>query len=62
MKTLALLLQLIDQILTAIKLRKAQNERNELEADPNNWFAKHFGNGMPTSKDKTDKTDTGNNA
>ena len=62
MKTLEILLRLIDQLLTTIKLRKAQNERNELEASPDNWFAVHFGNGVPTSKDKTDKTNTGDNA
>lgn len=57
MKTLEILLRLIDELLTAIKFRKAQNERNELEQNPSAWFTKHFNGGLPPSKPTPDKTD-----
>ena len=57
MKSIEIILRLIDNLLTAIKFRKAQNERNELETDPYNWYVDHF-NGMQSPNDKTDKTDT----
>lgn len=56
MKTLELILRLLDEVLTAIKFRKAQNERNELAENPANWFATHFGYGVQSDKPKTDKT------
>lgn len=59
MKTLEIILRLLDELLTAIKLKKAQNERNDVEQNPDAWFRNHFG-GMPESKDKANKTDTSN--
>lgn len=56
MKSLEIILRLIDELLTAIKFRKAQNERNELEASPDNWFALHFGNGVQSKDGKANKT------
>lgn len=61
MKTLEILLRLIDGLLTAIKLRKAQNERNELAQNPANWFATHFGYGVQSDKHQTDKTISSDN-
>lgn len=60
MKSLEIILRLLDNLLTAIKLRKAQNERNELEQAPDNWFRTHFGYGVQSENDKTNKTDVGN--
>lgn len=59
MKSLEIILRLLDNLLTAIKLRKAQNERNELEQEPDNWFRTHFGYGVQSENDKTNKTNTG---
>jgi hypothetical protein len=55
MKSLEILLRLIDNLLTAIKFRKAQDERNELEADPYDWYVDHFNGGLPDTTDKADK-------
>ena len=60
MKTLEIILRLIDELLTAIKFKKVQNERNELEASPDNWFALHFGNGLQPKDDKANKTNPSN--
>lgn len=57
MKSIEIILRLIDNLLTAIKSRKAQNERNELEENPDDWFRNHF-NGLQSSNDKTDKANT----
>ena len=59
MKSLEIILRLLDNLLTAIKLRKAQNERNELEQAPDNWFRTHFGYGVQSKNDKANKPDTG---
>lgn len=59
MKSLEIILRLLDNLLTAIKLRKAQNERNELEQAPDNWFRTHFGYGVQSENDKANKTDVG---
>lgn len=59
MKSLEIILRLLDEFLTAIKFRKAQNKRNELEKAPDDWFRSHFGNGMQSKDDSTDKTNTG---
>jgi hypothetical protein len=57
MKTLEILLRLIDNLLTAIKYRKAQNERDKIEQSPFDWFSDGFnGNRVQQPKDKTDKT------
>ena len=57
MKALAIILQLIDELLAAIKYRKAQNERDKIEQSPFDWFSDGFGGGRVQSpKDKTDKT------
>lgn len=61
MKTLEILLRLLDNLLAAIKFRKAQNERNELEKNPANWFALHFGNGLQSKDDKANKANTSDN-
>lgn len=62
MKSLEIILRLLDNLLTAIKLRKAQNERNELEQEPDNWFRTHFGYGVQSENDKANKTNTGDTA
>lgn len=61
MKALTIILQLIDQILTAIKFRKDQNDREKLEADPAAFFTDHFGK-LPSKDGETNKTDLSNNA
>ena len=58
MKSLEIILRLIDNLLTAIKLRKAQNERNELEASPFTWYVDKFGGSLYPPDDKTNETDT----
>lgn len=62
MKTLEIILRLLDNLLAAIKFRKAQNERSELETSPDNWFALHFGDGMQSKNDKANKTNSSDNA
>lgn len=57
MKSLEILLRLIDNLLTAIKIRKNQNERNAVEQNPYNWYRSKFG-GMQQGNDKANKTDT----
>ena len=59
MKSLEIILRLLDEFLTAIKFRKAQNERNELEKAPDDWFRTHFGYGVQSKDDSTDKTNAG---
>jgi len=61
MKTLEILLRLIDSLLTAIKFRKAQNECDELSENPANWFATHFGYGVQSDKRKADKAISSDN-
>lgn len=58
MKTLEILLRLIDQLLAAIAFKKAQNERDKLEENPAGWFNGHFGGGVSSTTDTSDKTDT----
>jgi len=63
MKVVEIILRLLDEILTAIKGRKAQNERTKLEQTPDNWFRDHFGSGVQSvDAGKTDKADTGDKA
>lgn len=57
MKSLEILLRLIDQLLTAIRLRKNQNERNSVEQNPDAWFRNHFG-GLQSKDDKANKANT----
>jgi len=61
MKTLEIILRLLDELLTAIKFRKAQNERDKLEDNPANWFTNHFNVGLSDTSNKTDKASTSNN-
>lgn len=61
MKTLEILLRLIDKLLTAISLKKAQNERQKIESNPADWFTNHFG-GVSESANKTDKANTKDNS
>lgn len=61
MKTLEIILRLLDELLSAFKIRKAQNERNELEQAPDAWFRNHFGNSLQSKDDKANKTDTSDN-
>jgi hypothetical protein len=59
MKVVEIIIRLLDEILTAIKVRKAQNERTKLEQTPDSWFRDHFGGGVQSNDaDKTNKTDT----
>lgn len=57
MKSLEILLRLIDQLLTAIRLRKNQNERNDVEQNPDTWFRNHFG-GLQSKDGKANKANT----
>jgi hypothetical protein len=57
MKTLEIILRLLDNLLAAIKFKKAQNDRDKLEANPADFFIDHFG-GMSDTTDKTDKANT----
>jgi len=56
-KTLEIILRLVDKLLTAIAFKKAQNERDKLENNPADFFIDHFG-GMSDTTDKADKTNT----
>jgi hypothetical protein len=56
-KTLEIILRLVDKLLTAIAFKKAQNERDKLENNPADFFVDHFG-GMSDTTDKTDKANT----
>jgi hypothetical protein len=59
MKTLEILLRLIDKLLASLAFRKAQDARNKLEESPSDWFAKHFNSSMfPETTSKTDKTNS----
>lgn len=59
MKTLEIILRLIDQLLSSLAFRKAQNERDKIETDSANWFADHFNSSMfSESTSKTNKTNT----
>lgn len=60
MKSLEIILRLLDQLVKAIFQRKAQGARDELEKNPGNWFADHFDGGVrkPAADDKADKADT----
>lgn len=60
MKALEILLRLIDNLLTAISLKKAQNERSQIESNPADWFSNHFG-GVPTKPNQANKTDSESN-
>ena len=62
MKTLEIILRLIDKLLASIAIKKAQNEREKIEASPDDWFRTHFGYGVQSSKDKADKANPSNNA
>lgn len=60
MKALEIILRLVDKLLAAFALRKAQNERNELEQNPHDWFNNHFNGGMQSPDNKTDQANTKN--
>ena len=62
MKTLEIILRLIDKLLASIAFKKAQDERNKLEQAPDDWFRTHFGYGVQSSKNKTDQTNSSDNA
>lgn len=62
MNLLEIILRLVDKLLTAIAFKKAQNERDKLEANPADFFADHFNGGLPDTTDKTDKTSTTDNS
>ena len=61
MNLLEIILRLVDKLLTAIAFKKAQNERDKLEANPAEFFADHFNGGLSNTTDKTDKTNTPSN-
>jgi hypothetical protein len=62
MKTLEILLRLIDNLLTAIKFKKAQNDRDKLEANPADFFIEHFNGGLSDTNSQTDKASSPNNS
>lgn len=57
MKTLEIILRLIDNLLSSLAFRKAQSERDKLEKDPSDWFSEHFNSSVfPETTSKTNKT------
>lgn len=60
MKSLEIIFRLLDQFLTAIKLRKAQNERDKLEKNPAGFFNDHFGNSLQPKDNKANKANSSN--
>lgn len=62
MKSLEIILRLLDNLLAAIKFRKSQNERDELENNPANWFTDHFNGSLPNTNDKADKASPPSNS
>lgn len=61
MKTLEIILRLLDNLLAAIKFKRAQNDRDKLESSPANWFTDHFTISVSDTNNKADKTSTSNN-
>ena len=61
MKTLEIILRLVDKLLTAIAFKKAQNERDKLEANPAEWYVDYFNGGLSDTNSKTDKASTTDN-
>lgn len=61
MKSLEIILRLLDNLLAAIKFKRAQNERDKLEANPADFFIQHFNGGLSNTSDKTDKASTPSN-
>ena len=49
MKSLEIILRVVEYVFTLFLNKKAQDERNALEANPGGWFKSHFG-GMPSGK------------
>ena len=64
MKSLEIILRLLDQLLTAIKFRKTQNDRDAIEQDPSAWFSNHFNGGVSdaSSVREANETDSKNNS
>lgn len=64
MKTLEIILRLLDQLLTAIKFRKTQNDRDAIEKDPSAWFSNHFNGGVSDASNvrEVDETNSKNNS
>ena len=62
MNLLEIILRLVDKLLTAIAFKKAQNERDKLEANPAEFFVDHFNGGLSDTADKTDKTSITDNS
>lgn len=58
MKSLEIILRLLDNLLAAIKFKRAQNERDKLEANPADFFIDHFNGGLPDANSQTDKAST----
>jgi hypothetical protein len=58
MKTLEIILRLLDNLLAAIKFKKAQNDRDKLEANPADFFIQHFNGGLSDANSQTDKANT----
>lgn len=56
MKALEIFFRLLDKLISAIQNRKNQDERDELEASPAEWFTNHFDGVSPDKSNKTDKT------
>lgn len=62
MNLLEIILRLVDKLLTAIAFKKAQNERDKLEANPAEFFVDHFNGGLSDTANKTDKTSITDNS
>jgi hypothetical protein len=58
MKTLEIILRLLDNLLAAIKFKKAQNDRDKLEANPADFFTQHFNGGLSDTNSQTDQAST----
>ena len=54
MKILEIFFRLLDKLISSIENRKKQDERDELEASPADWFDEHFDGVSPDKPDKTD--------
>lgn len=53
MKVLEIFLRLLDKLISTIQTRKNQDERDNLEASPAEWFDNHFDGVSPDNSDKT---------
>lgn len=58
MKSIEIILRLLENFVKAILQRKAQGERDDLEANPGEFMRDHFGGVRKPADDKADKADS----